>query len=118
MKKLFKKIDASLYDVMGKISHTKINSYIILTGIYISSLIYLVIDIMNAVVTWSDGETYEIPGTHIGIFALLLGHHLALLGIKKNSENRAIKSPNTNTDSHLDKDVDKDVSGGSEEDMI
>jgi hypothetical protein len=90
MKGLFKRIDESLYDAMGKVSHTKISSYIILAGIYLSSLVYLIIDIVNAAMTWADGSTYEIPGAHIGLFTLLLGHHLALLGIKKNSENKSI----------------------------
>lgn len=91
MKKLFKRIDESLYDSMGKVSHTKISSYIILLGIYVSSLVFLIIDIVNAGITWADGKTYEIPGPHIGIFTLLLGHHLALLGIKKYSENKNFK---------------------------
>lgn len=94
---IFKKIDESLYDAMGKVSHTKISSYIILIGIYTSSLVYLIIDIINASIIWSNGEVYHIPGAHIGLFTLLLGHHLALLGIKKNSENKAIESPNTDT---------------------
>ena len=92
MKKILNRIDKSLYDASGKISHTKINSYIILAGIYLSSLVFLFIDITNAIVTWMDGLIYEIPAAHIGIFALLLGHHLALLGIKKNSENKTIES--------------------------
>ena len=95
MKKLLKRIDDSLYDSMGKVSHTKISSYVILLGIYVSALMFLVIDIVNAAVTWSKAETYEIPGAHIGLFTLLLGHHLALLGIKKYSENKNVKE-NTN----------------------
>jgi len=90
MKKLLKRIDTSLRDSLGSISHTKISSYIILSGIYLSSLIYLGIDIVNAILIWisEDGGTYEIPAAHIGIFTLLLAHHLALLGIKKNSETK------------------------------
>lgn len=96
MKKLFKRIDASLRDASGKISHTKISSYVILLGIYLTSLIYLSIDIVNAITVWTseEGGTYEIPGAHIGIFALLLAHHLALLGIKKNSETKIKVSEN------------------------
>lgn len=104
MKLFWKRIDESLYDAMGKVSHTKISSYIILLGIYISSIIFTVIDIVNAAISWSNGKTYEIPGAHIGLFTLLLGHHLALLGIKKNSENKAIQSPNTDTNVHKGKD--------------
>lgn len=88
LKTLLNKIGKSLYDRFGNISHTKISSYVILIGIYISSLVYLGIDIVNAIMVWSKGEVYEIPMTHIGILVALLGHHLALLGIKKNSENK------------------------------
>lgn len=104
MKLFWKRIDESLYDAMGKVSHTKISSYVILLVIYVSSLVFLVIDIVNAAMSWSDGKAYEIPGAHIGLFTLLLGHHLALLGIKKNSENKAIQSPNTDTNVHRHKD--------------
>lgn len=95
MKKLFKRIDESLYDASGRISHTKISSYIILLGIYVSSLMFLLLDIVNAFITWFKGNVYEIPGAHIGIFTLLLGHHLALLGIKKYSETQNMKANDT-----------------------
>ncbi len=95
-KNKFKLFKASLRDKDGKVSHTKISSYIILLGIYISSLVFLMVDIVNAGITWSKGETYEIPGAHIGIFILLLAHHLALLGIKKYSETRIGVTANEN----------------------
>lgn len=116
MKKLFRRIDQSLRDCSGKVSHTKISSYIILSGIYLSSLIYLGIDVVNAISVWTsiNGGTYEIPTAHIGIFALLLGHHLALLGIKKNSETKIKVSENAsgiigNTTPDIDDDSETSV---------
>lgn len=81
----------SVLDNTGKVSHTKISSYIILLGINLSSLIFLIIDVINACISWSNGIVYEIPASHLGIFGMLLTHHLALLGIKKYSENKYTK---------------------------
>jgi len=87
-KKLFKKISESIYDKSGKVSHTRISSYIILSLVLLSSLTFLIIDVINAVNTWNLGKTYVIPAAHITIFGMILTHHLVLLGIKKVAENK------------------------------
>ena len=90
-KKLMSKIKDSIVDRFGKVSHTKISSYIILCSIVLTSLIFLIIDIANAITMWKSGEVYSIPASHITIFGMILTHHLFLLGIKKDSENKAYK---------------------------
>jgi len=86
-KGILNRINESLLDNSGKVSHTKISSYIILISIIVSSITFLGVDIVNAFTIWFKGGTYEVPISHITIFGMILGHHLFLLGIKKSSEN-------------------------------
>ena len=90
-KKWMKKIEDSVLDKFGKNSHTKISSYVILGSIMLSTIVFGVIEVMNAIVKWRMDETYTIPAAHITIFGMILGHHLFLLGIKKAAENRQKK---------------------------
>lgn len=86
IKKILNRIDQSLYDVKKRISSAKISAYTILILIYLSTFTFLVIDIVNAIVSWREGNLYEIPVQHIGIFTLILAHHLTLLGIERRSD--------------------------------
>jgi len=90
-KKLLKRINESVLDGKGHVSHTKISSFIILGSIIVSSVTFLLIDLTNAIIAWSKGGSYEIPIAHITIFGMVLGHHLFLLGIKKASENKQME---------------------------
>jgi hypothetical protein len=76
-------IEKSIYDTKGKVSSARISSYIILITIVLSTIIFLIIDIVNLIKT--DG-VYTIPVEHAIIFGMVLTHHLFLLGIKKSSE--------------------------------
>lgn len=76
----------------GKVSTTRIQSYLILSSVLLSTGIYLTIDIINAVIKWKAGNTYSVPVEHITLFGMVLAHHLALLGINKNSENKAMQA--------------------------
>lgn len=90
-KNLIDKISNSLKDRHGHTSHTRISSYIILISIILSSLLFIGIDVVNGIMSWTKGDLYEIPTSHITIFGMILGHHLFLLGIKRASENRQNK---------------------------
>ncbi len=74
----------------GKISTTRIQSYLILGSIFTSTIVFISIDIVNAIIKWRLNEIYEVPIQHITLFGMVLAHHLALLGINKNSENKAM----------------------------
>lgn len=86
MKEILNYIKQSIYDKDGKVSATKISSYVILGGILTNSAVFIGIDIVNAILSWNKGLSYIIPPSHIGIFSLILTHHLILLGLKKMGE--------------------------------
>lgn len=76
----------SVKDKNGKISSSRISSYFILFSIVLSGLSFIVIEIINASIKWKAGNIYIIPTEHIALFGMILGHHLVLLGIVKNSK--------------------------------
>ena len=80
---LFDKISESLKDPMGKVSSARISSYFILGEILLCGLVFMGIDVTNAVIMWRKLQVYTVPMEHLGIFSLILTHHLILLGIKK-----------------------------------
>jgi ABC-type Fe3+-siderophore transport system permease subunit len=87
LSRILESVKSSIKDPSGKVSHTRISSYFILGSILSSSATFIGIDIGNAILMWLKGETYTIPWDHVAIFALILGHHLILLGLKKSSDN-------------------------------
>lgn len=93
-KKLFDYIKKSILDASGKTSHSRISSYFILGSILTSTLLFITIDIGNAILYWYQGKSYVIPVEHIGIFGLILSHHLMLLGIKSNLESKIYSNGN------------------------
>lgn len=85
-KKIFSYVAKSVYNKDGKVSTARVSSYFILVGINLSTFVFLGIDVVNAINHWKLGTDYTIPSAHIGIFALVLSHHLVLAGISKVSE--------------------------------
>lgn len=81
----------------GKISTTRISSYLILGSILTTTAIYLSIDVVNAFKMWQKDSTYIIPSEHIVVFGMILTHHLALLGINKTAETKQINNGSFNT---------------------
>lgn len=77
---------SSIKSINGMFSHTKISSYFILLSILGSSLTFLIIEIGNARLEWGKENIYEIPINHIGLFAMILSHHLILLGLKNSND--------------------------------
>lgn len=86
--KLREYIGRSVTSKDGNTSSTRISSYFILGAITLISLVFVVIEIINAIITWKTGVTYVVPGEHIAIFGMILTHHLALLGINKTAETK------------------------------
>lgn len=88
-KKIFELIGQSIYDKKdGKVSSTRMSSYFILGGILTAVLTFIGIDVVNAAVAIMNKGFYEIPANHIILYGMTLAHHLALLGINKNSETK------------------------------
>lgn len=85
-------LKSSTLDITKRHSLTKISSYFILLSILFTTNTYLVIDIVNAITSWVNGVIYVIPIEHIGIFTLVLSHHLVLLGLKNSSDKTKIES--------------------------
>lgn len=90
--KIFSVIKNSVYDLTGKMSHTKISSYFILAVILLGNLAYIAIDICNGIMMWGKGMIFEIPMDHIIIYSITLTHHLVLLGLKKGSDTNYLNS--------------------------
>lgn len=84
--RFFSMLRQSVLDRTGKTSSSRISSYFVLFSIILSSISFAVIEMVNAAVKWSAGDTYEIPVAHITLFGMILSHHLFLLGIVKNSK--------------------------------
>lgn len=84
-------IRETVKDYLGKYSITRVSSYFLLATILLNSLVYIGIDIVNAIKKWSknDGD-YVIPWNHIIIFSMILTHHLILLGLKKSTDSKAM----------------------------
>jgi hypothetical protein len=87
-KKIGNAIELSTQSKEGKTSSTRISSYFILGAIVLISLLFIAIEIVNAIIMWKNGAPYVIPGEHIAIFGMILTHHLALLGINKTAETK------------------------------
>jgi hypothetical protein len=137
-KKFWEYVEKSiLAGISNKVSTTRISSYLILGSILTTGLIYLIIDIVNAIIKWSNGETFIISTEDLIFFGMILAHHLALLGINKNAETKQymdfLKSSKINketakkdvkfgqTDEGMDEDTiadESDVSTGKEEESI
>jgi hypothetical protein len=100
-KKFWEYVEKSiLAGISNKVSTTRISSYLILGSILTTGLVYLIIDIVNAAIKWSNGEIFIVSTEDLIFFGMILAHHLALLGINKNAETKQymdlLKSSNTN----------------------
>jgi hypothetical protein len=97
-KKIFEYIFKSVYSTAdNKTSATRISSYFILGSILTTTTFYLAIDVINAYQHWRLNTDYIIPGNHLGLFGMILAHHLSLLGINKIAETKNVKSASTAT---------------------
>jgi hypothetical protein len=89
LKKFWEYIEKSIIaGISNKVSTTRISSYLILASILATTIIYLIIDIVNAAIKWSHGQVFIISAESIVFFGMVLAHHLALLGINKNAETK------------------------------
>ncbi len=88
-KKFFEYVERSvLGGISNKVSTTRISSYLILGSILATGFVYLLIDIINAIIKWHKGEVFIISTEDLIFFGMILTHHLALLGINKNAETK------------------------------
>jgi CRISPR/Cas system-associated endonuclease Cas3-HD len=96
----------------GKESSTRISAYLVLSIIYLFSIIFLSIEITSAIIALCSIGKYVISNEIIIIFSALLSHHLILLGINKNYENKfltkereleLLNSNNTKNGSNINK---------------
>lgn len=78
----------------GKPSSSRIISYFVSVNIALSGFSFVIIDVVNAINAWRSGAGhYEIPGTHVALFGMMLAHQLSLLGIYKALEKPSIPTP-------------------------
>ena len=73
-------------------SSSRIFSYIMMFIILLVGLVFVVVEIVNAVIVWKRGEPYIPDWRNITIIGMWLAHQLTLLGIYKNAK---INLPNT-----------------------
>ena len=94
LKTFWRYIGKSVLNNFGdKVSTTRIQSYFILGSILTATAVFLGIDVVNAIILWVKNKgSYTVPYEHIVLFGMVLGHHLALLGINKNSETKTTAS--------------------------
>ena len=86
-KKFFEYVERSILGgISNKVSTTRISSYLILGSILATGFVYLLIDIINAIIKWHKGEVFIISTEDLIFFGMILTHHLTLLGINKNAE--------------------------------
>jgi hypothetical protein len=120
LKNFWEYIEKSIISgVSKKVSTTRISSYLILGSILTTTFIYLIIDIVNAIIKWSKGEIFIISSESLVLFGMVLAHHLALLGINKNAETK--QHTDTVNASKEQKNTDLEPlteETGDEEDMI
>jgi hypothetical protein len=74
----------------GKPSSSRIIGYFVSINIALSGFSFVVIDVVNAIQAWRTSGHYEIPGTHVALFGMMLAHQLSLLGIYKALEKPAV----------------------------
>jgi hypothetical protein len=79
---------STLGGVSNKVSTTRISSYLILGSILATGFVYLLIDVINAIIKWHKGEVFIISTEDLIFFGMILTHHLTLLGINKNAETK------------------------------
>jgi len=82
-KTLFKNI-AESYKKDGKVSSTRLTSYIILSMIFLFVVYFLTVGVF---VVFYNSKV-EIPNEMIIVFGSLLTHQLAILGINKHNETK------------------------------
>jgi hypothetical protein len=73
-KKFWEYVEKSiLAGISNKVSTTRISSYLILGSILITGLVYLIIDIVNATIKWSNGEIFIVSTEDLIFFGMILG---------------------------------------------
>jgi len=108
----------------GKVSSTRLSSFYFLLAIFTFATLFVLLEGVNAFVMWKTGVPYVIPVEHIGIFGMMLSHHLLLLGINKNAETKveqAVQEKLKHTNNGNPKNIPTTPpldEGDSEEDMI
>jgi hypothetical protein len=71
----------------SKISSTRIQTYIMLISVILSTAAFLAIEIANAVVAWFNNKPYVVSSESIIIFGMILSHHLGMMFSKPKSYN-------------------------------
>lgn len=85
--KLLSHIKRSIYDRAEKVSSTRIQAYITFGAILVVLAVYMAVFVGNAVQSLFFLKQPYVPSSEeIIIFGMILGHHLALLGIKNSGD--------------------------------
>jgi hypothetical protein len=63
----------------SKISSTRIQTYIMMLSVILSTAAFVGIELTNAFIAWLAGTTYIISSESIIIFGMILSHHLGMM---------------------------------------
>ena len=66
---------STLGGVSNKVSTTRISSYLILGSILATGFVYLLIDIINAIIKWHKGEVFIISTEDLIFFGMFFNYH-------------------------------------------
>ena len=91
-----------LYTLNGKDntkSSVRLQSYFVLLPILIISGLFIIIEAVNAILSWKTGTKYIPTNEFLGAYAMLLAHHISVLFSRQKSENKEeVPSEETNTE--------------------
>lgn len=80
-----------LYTLNGKDntkSSVRLQSYFVLLPILIISVLFIIIEAVNAILSWKVGSKYIPTNEFLGAYAMLLAHHISVLFSRQKSENK------------------------------
>jgi len=75
----------------GKPSSSRILALNMQMIIFLFGVIAILIEVVNSIVQWNQGNVHIIPWEHITILGMWLAHQLTLLGIYKANESKVNK---------------------------
>lgn len=79
IKKIFNKISLSVDGTNNVVSTNRVQSYFIMIPALIMVFSIIIIEIINAIISWNTGKPYTISNEFIVVFGMTLSHHLTVL---------------------------------------
>ena len=86
MVNLFNLIKESLNGNDNTKSSTRLQSYLVLVPVILTSFIFVIIEIVNAILTWNTGKIYSPTNQIIIAYSMILAHHISVLFSRQKSQ--------------------------------